>query len=40
MSQEVSYLNTLQQVRSYELSSHTLTMKDSAGEVILVFTAA
>jgi heat shock protein HslJ len=39
MSQEVSYLNTLQQVRSYELSSHTLTMKDSAGEVILVFTA-
>jgi putative lipoprotein len=40
MSQEVTYLNTLQLVRSYYLSAHVLTMKDSTDEVILVFTAA
>jgi len=40
MSQEVTYLNTLQQVRSYELGGHTLTLKDNTNEVILIFTAA
>jgi putative lipoprotein len=40
MSQEVTYLNTLQQVRSYELSGHTLMLKDRIDEVILIFTAA
>ncbi len=38
MSQEVTYLNTLQRVRSYELSGHTLMLKDSFDEVVLVFT--
>lgn len=40
MSQEVTFLNMLQQVRSYELSGHTLLLKNGADEVILVFTAA
>ena len=39
MSQEVTYLNTLQQVRRYELTGHTLKLKDSFDEVILEFTA-
>jgi heat shock protein HslJ len=40
MSQEVTYLNTMQHVRNYELSGHTLMLKDRNEEAILVFTAA
>ncbi len=40
MSQEVTYLNTMQQVRNYELSGHTLMLKDRIDEVILIFSAA
>ena len=40
MSQEVTYLNTMQQVRVYELSGKTLTLKDGGGGAILIFTAA
>lgn len=38
MSQEVTYLNTMQQVRRYELGDRILTLKNSSGGVILVFT--
>lgn len=37
MSQEVTYLNTMQHVRNYELSGHTLTLRNNSDEVILVF---
>ena len=40
MSQEVTYLNTLQHVRSYELSSRSLMLRDGGDEIILVFAAA
>lgn len=40
MSQEVTYLNTMQQVRNYELSGHSLTLRNRGDEVILIFTAA
>jgi heat shock protein HslJ len=40
MSQEVTYLNTMQLVRNYELSGNTLMLKDRIDEVILIFTAA
>ncbi|HEU4784979.1 MAG TPA: META domain-containing protein [Ktedonobacterales bacterium] len=40
MSQEVTYLNTMQQVRNYELSGHILTLRNRGDEVILIFTAA
>jgi heat shock protein HslJ len=40
MSQEVTYLNTMQQVRGYELSGQALTLKGSGGEILLVFTPA
>jgi heat shock protein HslJ len=40
MSQEVTYLNTLQQVRSYELSGGSLMLRDGSDEIVLVFTAA
>jgi heat shock protein HslJ len=40
MSQEVTYLNTMQQVRIYDLSRHILTLKDVNGNVILAFSAA
>ena len=40
MSQEVTYLNTMQQVRNYQLSGRTLMLKDRIDEVILIFTAS
>lgn len=40
MSQEVAYLNTMRQVRSYQISDQTLTLKDGDNRVILVFTAS
>ena len=40
MSQEVAYLNVMQQVRSYQMDGKILTLKDGSNNVILVFTAA
>lgn len=40
MSQEVAYLNAMRQVRSYQISDKTLTLKDGDNQVILVFTAS
>lgn len=39
MSQEVAYLNAMQQARGYQISGQTLTMRDSANRIVLVFTA-
>lgn len=40
MSQEVAYLNVMQQVRSYQIDGKTLRLKDADRIVILVFAAA
>lgn len=40
MSQEVAYLNTMRQVRTYQISDKTLTLKDGDNRVILVFSAS
>jgi heat shock protein HslJ len=40
MSQEVAYLNAMQQVRDYQISGQTLTMRDNENRIVLVFTAA
>jgi heat shock protein HslJ len=40
MSQEVTYLNTMQQVRHFKQSDHVLELKDAVEQVILVFSAA
>ena len=40
MSQEVAYLNVMQQVRSYQIDGKILRLKDGSNTVILVFTAA
>jgi heat shock protein HslJ len=40
MGQEVTYLKALQQVRTYQLSDHTLRLNEGGEGVILVFTAA
>ena len=40
MSQEVTFLNAMQQVRNYELRGRSLTLRDGSDEVILVFAAA
>ncbi len=40
MSQEVAYLNTMEQVRSFQSDRKTLTLKDSGGRPILVYRAA
>lgn len=37
MSQEVAYLNAMEQVRSYQRDDKTLTLKDGAGKPILVY---
>ena len=39
MSQEVAYLNVMQQVRSYQIDGKILRLKDGGNDVILVFTA-
>jgi heat shock protein HslJ len=40
MSQEVTYLNTMQHVRNFELSDRSLTLRNNSDEVILIFAAA
>ena len=40
MSQEVAYLNAMEQVRSYQRDDKTLTLHDGAGKPILVYAAA
>lgn len=40
MSQEVTYLNTLQQVTSYEVNGQSLALSDKGGTPILVFVEA
>lgn len=37
MSQEVAYLNVMQQVRSYQMHGKTLTLKDDSDSVVLVY---
>jgi len=38
MDYETEYLQTLSEVKSFELSGDTMTMKNKSGEAILVFT--
>lgn len=40
MSQEVSYLNAMQLVRSYQFNVNKLTLKDGQGAVILTYASA
>jgi len=40
MSQEVAYLNAMEQVRGFQADKRTLTLRDGAGKPILVYTAA
>ena len=40
MSQEVAYLNEMQQVRSYQIEGKTLTLKDGGNQVVLVYATA
>lgn len=40
MSQEVAYLNAMEQVRSYQRDDKTLTLQDGAGKPILVYADA
>lgn len=39
MSQEVAYLEAMEQVQSYQMNAHILTMKDGDGRVVLTFDA-
>ena len=40
MSQEVAYLNVMQQVRSYQIDDKMLTLKDGGNQVVLVYATA
>ena len=40
MSQEVAYLNVMQQVRSYHIDGNLLTLKDGGNNIILIYAVA
>jgi heat shock protein HslJ len=40
MSQEVAYLNEMQQVQSYQMDGKMLALKDGSNNIVLVFAAA